>query len=104
MNSIESSIFGEFNNGQSSGLPSIRVKKSDWLQYICFKPQLDNEQMHQASILASEKNWTDDCLSYMMEILNVQDVSTVNLMLDSLAQIHSDKVKFGAVKTEILNF
>ena len=40
----------------------------------------------------------------MMEILNVQDVSTVNLMLDSLAQIHSDKVKFGTVKTEILNF
>ena len=40
----------------------------------------------------------------MMEILNVQDVSTVNLMLDSLAQIHSDKVKFGTVQTEILNF
>lgn len=39
-----------------------------------------------------------------MEILNVQDVPNVNLMLDSLAQIHSDKLKFGSVKTDVLKF
>lgn len=40
----------------------------------------------------------------MMEILNVQDVPNANLMLDSLAQIHSDKLKFGSVKTNVLTF
>lgn len=39
----------------------------------------------------------------MMEIININDVTNVNLTLESIAQIHSDKIKHGKVKTDFLN-
>jgi hypothetical protein len=84
--------------------PSVRVKKSDWIELICFKPTLNNDQMYQASILSGDKNWIDECLANVLEILNVQDVQNVNLIMESIAQIHYDKVKYGSVKTDFLNF
>jgi hypothetical protein len=107
LNSIERSLFGEFNNGNNFNdfdFPSVRVKKSDWIELICFKPKLQNDQMHQASILSSDKNWIDECLANMLETLNVQDVQNVNLIMESLSQLHYDKVKHGQVKTDFLNF
>lgn len=38
-----------------------------------------------------------------MEILNVHDVQNVNLILESLSQIHYDKLKYGKVKADYLN-
>ena len=55
LNSIERSLFGEFNNAQLEEFPTVRVKKSDWIDLICFRPKLDNDQMYQASILSGEK-------------------------------------------------
>ena len=55
LNSIERSLFGEFNNAQLEDFPTVRVKKSDWIDLICCKPQLDNDQMYQAAILSGEK-------------------------------------------------
>ena len=43
LNSIERSLFGEFNNAQLDDFPTVRVKKSDWIDLICFRPQLDND-------------------------------------------------------------
>ena len=74
LNSVEKSLFGEFNNAQVTDFPTVRVKKSDWIELVCFQPKLDNDQMYQASILASDKNWVDECLANMLETLNVQDV------------------------------
>ena len=51
--------------------------------------------MYQASVLAGDKNWIDECLANVLEILNVQDVQNVNLIMESVAQIHYDKVKYG---------
>lgn len=82
----------------------MRVKKSDWVELVPFKPVLDKDQMYQASILSCEKNWIDECLANMLETLNVQDVQSVNLVLESLSQLHCDKVKYGQVKTDFLNF
>jgi hypothetical protein len=65
--------------------PSVRVKKSDWIELICFKPQLTNDQMHQAAVLSGDKNWIDECLANVLEILNVQDVQNVNLIMESVA-------------------
>lgn len=74
----------------------MRVKScTDWIDLVCFKPHLDNDQMHQAAILSGEKNWIDECLANFLEIVNVQDLSNVNLILESIAQIHYDKVKYG---------
>lgn len=58
--------------------------------------------MYQASILRSDQNNLDECLCHMLECINVQDVSSVNLIMESIAQIHYDKVKYGCVKEEIL--
>ena len=55
LNSIERSLFGEFNNAQLDDFPTVRVKRSDWIDLICFKPQLDNDQMYQAAVLSGEK-------------------------------------------------
>ena len=58
--------------------------------------------MQQAAILNSDLNPVDECSACMMEILNINDVSNVNLTLESLAQIHSDKIKHGRVKADFL--
>ena len=38
----------------------------------------------------------------MLEILNVNDVTNVNLTLESLSQIHHEKLKHGQIKSEFL--
>ena len=104
LNTVDRALFGEFNHAQMPDFPTVRVKKSDWIELICFKPELDNDQMYQASILSGDKNWIDECLANVLEILNVQDVQNVNPIMESIAQIHYDKVKYGSVKTDFLNF
>jgi hypothetical protein len=85
LNSVEKSLFGEFNNSQLPDFPSVRIKKADWIELVCFRPELDNDQMHQAAALSSDRNWVDECLGNMLEILNVQDVQSVNLVMESLS-------------------
>jgi hypothetical protein len=85
LNSVEKALFGEFNNAQVPDFPSVRVKKADWVELVPFKPKLDNDQMYQASILSCEKNWIDEVLANMLETLNVQDVQSVNLIMESLS-------------------
>ena len=71
LNSVEKSLFGEFNNAQVPDFPSVRIKESDWIDLICFKAQLDTDQQYQAAVLSGEKNTLDECLKNMLEILNV---------------------------------
>jgi len=84
--------------------PTVRIKKSDWVELVCFKPKLDNDQMYQAGVIGSDKNWIDEVLANMLETINVNDVQNVNLILESLSQLHYDKVKYGAIRTDYLNF
>jgi HEPN domain-containing protein len=46
LNSIEKALFGEFNNAQYPDFPTVRIKKSDWIELVCFKAKLGNDQMH----------------------------------------------------------
>lgn len=39
----------------------------------------------------------------MLEILNINDITNVNLTLESLAQIHYDKLKSGKVRSDFFN-
>ena len=102
LNSIEKALFGQFNNGQIDSVPKVRLMKSTWLDWICFKPELSKEQMQQAAILNGERNPLDECAGCMMEVLNVNDVTNVNLTLESLAQIQYEKLKHGVIKAEFL--
>jgi len=102
INQVEKALFGAFNDGQQDDIPKVRLAKSHWLPYICFKPELSKEQQQQAAFLAGERNPLDECACCVMEILNVNDVTNANLTLESLSQIQYEKLKHGHIKSEFL--
>ena len=102
INSVERALFGQFNDGQQESIPKVRLSKSTWLEYVVFKPELSKEQMQQAAFFSGERNPLDDCAACMLEILNVNDVTNVNLTLESLSQIQYEKLKHGLIKSEFL--
>lgn len=71
---MEKALFGKFNDGQIEEIPKVRLSKSSWLEWVCFKPELSSEQQQLAAFFASEKNPLDECACNMMEVLNVNDV------------------------------
>lgn len=102
INSVEKALFGQFNDGQQESIPKVRLSKSHWLEYVVFKPELSKEQMQQAAFFAGERNPLDECAACMLEILNVNDVTNVNLTLESLSQIQYEKLKHGVIKSDFL--
>lgn len=74
----------------------VRLRKSFWLEFICFKPIISKEHMHQAATLAStESNPVDECTQLLADLISTQDFANVNLILEGLSSIHYDKVKYG---------
>ncbi|CDW82479.1 UNKNOWN [Stylonychia lemnae] len=102
INSVEKALFGEFNSGQIKDFPSVRMKKSLWVLYVCYQPTINNDQKYQAAILAGEQNPIDECLRLSLDLINVQDVTNVNLILESLSTIHHDKLIHGDIKADFL--
>ena len=43
INQVEKALFGQFNDGQLENIPKVRLSKSTWLEWICFKPELSAE-------------------------------------------------------------
>jgi len=43
INSVEKALFGSFNDGQQESIPKVRLSKSTWLDWVCFKPDLSKE-------------------------------------------------------------
>lgn len=44
INQVEKALFGTFNNGQDENIHKVRLSKTTWLDWICFKPELSKEQ------------------------------------------------------------
>lgn len=44
INQVERALFGKFNDGQFEEIPKVRLARSKWLEWICFKPELSSEQ------------------------------------------------------------
>lgn len=85
INQIEKALFGEFNNAQRS-FPRVRLKNTHWLPYVCFRPEISVEQQQQVALLNNhERNPTDDVLKHLIDLLNINDVTTTNLTLESLS-------------------
>ena len=91
-------MFGEFNNGQLEEFPVVRLKKSYWLPYIVFKAEISKEQMQQAAMLTNELNPIDKIAANLLEVININDITSVNLTLESISQIHYDKLRNGKVR------
>ena len=45
INQVERSLFGQFNNGQDDNIEKVRLAKSPWIEWVCFRPELSTEQM-----------------------------------------------------------
>lgn len=103
LNKIEKALFGEFNNGQLEDFPKVRLKKCHWLPYVCFKSTISTEQEYQASLLAADTNPIDRVAAHILEIININDCPNVNLTLESMSQIHFDKLKSGKVRLAFQN-
>ena len=104
INQVERALFGRFNDGQVEEIPKVRLARSKWLEWICFKPELSLEQQQLAAFFSSDRNPLDECACNMLEVLNVNDLQNTNLTLESLSQIHYEKIKHGQIKSEFLNF
>jgi hypothetical protein len=57
--------------------------------------------MSQAALLSSELNPLDQFSAYVFEILNCNDYNSVNLTLETLSQVHFDKLRTGRVRQEL---
>lgn len=102
LNTIEKALFGQFNNGQDDSIPKVRLQYSTWLDWVCFEPELSKQQIQQTALLTGERNPVDECLGYMMELLNINDALNVQLTLESISQIQYDKLRHGQIKTDFL--
>ena len=102
INQVEKALFGTFNNGQDENIHKVRLSKTTWLDWICFKPELSKEQQQQAAYLSGDRNPLDECACCMLEILNINDMMNVNLTLEALSQVQYEKLKHGEIKSEFL--
>jgi hypothetical protein len=55
-------------------------------------------------LLNSERNPIDAVTQQMVDLVNINDVTSTNLTLESLSTIHADKLKHGKVITDFLQF
>jgi len=58
--------------------------------------------MQQAALLANELNPIDHVIANMLEIININDITNINLTLESISQIHYDKLRTGKVRNEFI--
>ena len=58
--------------------------------------------MYQAAALAEEANPIDECSKCIMSLLSVNDLGTVQNVLESLSGIHHDKVAHGHIRSDFL--
>ena len=51
-------------------------------------------------MLTNELNPIDQIAANLLEIVNINDITSVNLTLESISQIHYDKLRSGKVRSE----
>lgn len=56
--------------------------------------------MQQAAMLTNELNPIDKIAANLLEVININDITSVNLTLESISQIHYDKLRNGKVRQE----
>jgi hypothetical protein len=62
-------------------LKVIRLKACSWLDSIICTPQIEDWQREQEALLYSEDNPVDTLLSGALDFLDVNDLSSVNLVI-----------------------
>lgn len=65
---------------------------SYWIDYVCVFPKIPTHSMKQAALLATD-NPVDSLLTSAMNFLDVNDLATVNKILEETARLHQQQTK-----------
>jgi hypothetical protein len=71
----------------------IRLKSSAyWIDYVCVFPKISTISQRQAALLSTD-NPIDSLLRSAMNFLDVNDLATVNKILEETARLHQQQQK-----------
>ena len=59
-----------------------RVRKADWLQYVCWQPQINVHIQQQNQLLSGSSNIIDHLLFTAFDFTDINDSVTVNKVLE----------------------
>ena len=73
---------------------NFKVKKADWLQYVCWNPSIPDIQKKQNHIFSSmDENPIDSLLLSAFEFIDVNEAGAANKILEDSATAHVRKVR-----------
>lgn len=70
-----------------------KLRNADWLDYVCFSPNVPEVIKQQNCILSDKDNHLDALLKSALEFADVNDSNSVNKILDDASNAHILKVK-----------
>lgn len=78
----------------SLDVTEYKLKKADWLQYVCWKPTISDVVMRQNFALSSlTTNPVDSLLLSAFEFIDVNEAGAANKILEDSATAHIRKVR-----------
>ena len=71
-----------------------KLKKADWLKYVCWLPSISDEVKRQNNALSSlDENPIDSLLLSAFEFIDVNEAGAANKILEDAATAHVRKVR-----------
>ena len=71
---------------------NTKLRKADWLEYVCFEPTVSDTIMRQNQIFSGVDNPVDTLLKSAFDLTDVQDSVTVNKIMEESASSHIKKI------------
>jgi thermostable 8-oxoguanine DNA glycosylase len=68
---------------------------------VCFQPAISQEQMRQTALLASDQNPLDKLASHFLDLVGINDLASVNMILESLSVLHYDQGKSNTLQPNL---
>lgn len=69
-----------------------KLRNADWLEYVCFSPEISETQKSQNNLLSSTDNPIDNLLKGAFDVTDVHDAVSINRILEEAAHAHIAKI------------
>ena len=69
-----------------------KLRDADWLEYVCFEPDVPEQIQKQNHLLSGKDNDIDSLLKSAFDFTDVNDSVSINKILEESAQSHIQKV------------
>ena len=63
----------------------MKLRYADWLEYICFQPNVSDAQKQQNHLLSSDDNQIDSLLKAAFDTTDVHDQVSINRVMEEAA-------------------